>query len=258
LSQQPDAPPGAPSGGPPGGPSDTVVLPPPGDEKPERRSFWRFLKELPVLIALALAIALLIKAFLVQAFFIPSASMEPTLTRGDRVLVNKLSYRLGQPKRGDVIVFRDPYPDPCKGDSPDAGCNTSLGHKALNWFAEVFGLPTGDTRDFIKRIVALPGETIAMVDGSVYVCGQPRCEPLDKNGDPKDGRLIDFPHTSTEGPQNDDDTVPAFVVPGDEYFVLGDNRSNSSDSRTFHGVKETGIIGKAFVLVWPPTRFNGL
>jgi signal peptidase I len=245
-------------------PADTKAGPdvatPASDEPKERagRSAWRFLKELPVLIALALGIALLIKAFLVQAFYIPSASMEPTLTEGDRVLVNKLSYRFGEPKRGDVVVFKDPYPDPCDDTPNVAGCNESIPRKALNWFAEVFGLPTGDTRDFIKRIVALPGETVALDDGNVYVCDEPGCIPVDKNGKAQDGRLIDFPNTTDEGPQKDDDTYAAFVVPQDQYFVLGDNRANSSDSRSFKGIAREDIIGKAFVLIWPPTRFGGL
>jgi signal peptidase I len=241
--------------------SQEVIAPTTEEPKePKRNSALRFLKELPVLIALALGIALLIKAFLVQAFYIPSASMEPTLTRGDRVLVNKLSYRFGEPERGDVIVFRDPYPDPCEGDDAEdnAICNQSIPRRALNWFAEVFGLPTGDTRDFIKRIVGLPGETIAIRDGEVYVCDNPGCVPVDKNGKAKDGRLIDFPHTSDEGPQKDDADAPAFVVPSDEFYVLGDNRANSSDSRTFRGIPKDDVVGKAFVLIWPPTRFSGL
>jgi signal peptidase I len=237
---------------------EIITAAPDESGKPQRNSALRFLKELPVLIALALGIALLIKAFLVQAFYIPSASMEPTLTRGDRVLVNKLSYRFGEPERGDVIVFRDPYPDPCESGEESAGCNESLPRKALDWFAEVFGLPTGNTRDFIKRIVALPGETIEMVDGDVYVCGQADCDPVDKNGEPKDGRLIDFPSSDEEGPQKDDQTLAKFVVPDDQYYVLGDNRENSSDSRVFRGVEREEIVGKAFVTVWPPTRFNGL
>lgn len=241
--------------------SEQEVLAPPEEQGPrERSSALRFLKELPVLIALALGIALLIKAFLVQAFYIPSASMEPTLTRGDRVLVNKLSYRFGEPQRGDVIVFRDPYPDPC--DRPNAanrpGCDVAFPRQALNWFAEVFGLPTGDTRDFIKRIVALPGETIAMQNGEIYVCDEPGCEPLDEDGEPQDGRLIEFPHSDSEGPQNDDDNVRAFTLPDDGYYVLGDNRANSSDSRTFKAISRDDVIGRAFVLIWPPTRFNGL
>ncbi len=234
---------------------------PAAESKPKRsgRGVLKFFRELPVLIALALVIALLIKAFLVQAFYIPSASMEPTLARGDRVLVNKLSYRFGEPKRGDVVVFRDPYPDPCDSASADrSGCDAGLVRGALNWFAEAFGLPTGDTRDFIKRIAALPGETVALFDGDVFVCDAPGCVPVDRKGTPKDGELIEFAHSSDEGPQKDGDTVPAFVVPKDQYYVLGDNRANSSDSRTFSGIDRDGIVGKAFVTVWPPTRFDGL
>jgi signal peptidase I len=247
-------------------PPDETPPPPP----PERKGggALHFLKELPVLIALALGIALLIKAFLVQAFYIPSASMEPTLRQGDRVLVNKLSYRFGKPKRGDVIVFRDPYPNPCDNKSGDGAdnpgleapttCNRGIAHKILNWFAEVFGLPTGDTRDFIKRIVALPGETVALQNGDVYVCDQPKCRPVDSKGQPLDGHLVTFAHTATKGPQKDDDTVKAFHVPEGQFWVLGDNRANSSDSRVFHSIKRKTIIGKAFVVVWPPNRFTGL
>ncbi len=229
-----------------------------GPKPQRRRGALRFLKELPVLIAIALGIALLIKAFLIQAFYIPSASMEPTLDIGDRVLVNKLSYRLGDPERGDIIVFRDPYPDPCDADGDSAVCDESVLKRSLNWVAEVFGLPTGDTRDFIKRIVALPGETIAIQDGELYVCDDPGCRPLDSDGEPLDGRKVDFPRTSDEGPVLDDDDQAAFEVPDDEYYVLGDNRANSSDSRTFRGIERDEIIGKAFVLIWPATRFNTL
>jgi signal peptidase I len=221
----------------------------------------RFFKELPVLVALALGIALLIKAFLVQAFYIPSASMEPTLLEGDRVLVNKLSYRFGEPHRGDVIVFHDPYPDPCAtsaGQAAPAGCQKSVGRKVLDWFAEVFGLPTADARDFIKRIVALPGETVQIRNGHVFVCDQPDCVPLGPDGKPKDGHEINFPATADKGPRLDKDNVPAFPVPDTQYYVMGDNRGNSSDSRAFRGVDRKKIIGKAFVIVWPPTRFTGL
>lgn len=227
-----------------------------GPRRERRGGALRLLKELPVLIALALLIALLIKAFLVQAFFIPSASMEPTLHVGDRVLVNKLSYRLGEPERGDIIVFRDPYPDPCDEDGASAGCDDSLLQRSLNWIAEVFGLPTGETRDFIKRIVALPGETIAIQDGEVYVCPDPGCRPIDSEGEPFEGRKIDFPQTDEEGPQIDEDDQLAFTVPDDEYYVLGDNRANSRDSRVFRGIERDEIVGKAFVVIWPFSRFN--
>jgi signal peptidase I len=236
----------------------------PATEEAGRRpggSVLRFFKELPVLVALALGIALLIKAFLFQAFYIPSASMEPTLREGDRVLVNKLSYRFGEPKRGDVVVFHDPYPDPCQardGEQPPAGCERGVARKALDWFAEVFGLPTADTRDFIKRIVALPGETIQIENGQLYVCDKPDCVPLGPDGQIKDGHKITFASSSDSGPRPDQDNVPAFPVPKGQYYLMGDNRANSSDSRNFRGVDREKIIGKAFVLVWPLTRWSGL
>ena len=210
-----------------------------------------------MLIVLALLIALLIKAFLVQAFYIPSASMEPTLTQGDRVLVSKLSYRFGEPHRGDVVVFHSVEGDPCENSNAPR-CRQSFLRKGLNWVADVFGLPTGNTRDLIKRIVALPGETIAIRNGNLYVCDKPHCTPLDKKGKPKDGRLIEFPHSHQKGPQKDHDTEPAFRVPADSYFVMGDNRGNSADSRVFHELPRSKIIGKAFVLIWPFNRFTGL
>lgn len=240
---------------------EEVIAPPESEPKSRAGGVLRFFKELPVLVALALGIALLIKAFLVQAFYIPSASMEPTLRQGDRVLVNKLSYRFGEPQRGDVIVFHDPYPDPCEeteGQQAPAGCEQGFGRRALDWFAEVFGLPTADTRDFIKRIVALPGETIQIEDGQLYVCGEPDCVPLGPNGEPKDGRKINFESSADKGPRVDKDDVPAFPVPEGQYYVMGDNRANSSDSRNFRGIAREKIIGKAFVIVWPPTRFSGL
>ena len=240
---------------------EEVIAPPEPAPQEKGGGVLRFFKELPVLVVLALGIALLIKAFLVQAFYIPSASMEPTLREGDRVLVNKLSYRFGEPKRGDVIVFHDPYPDPCEsasGAEPPAGCERSVARRVFDWFAEIFGLPTAHTRDFIKRIVALPGETVQISDGEVYVCDEPDCVPLGPNGEPRDGRRISFETTEDSGPRLDHDDVPAFPVPEGQYYVMGDNRANSSDSRSFRGIARSKIIGKAFVVVWPPTRFRGL
>ena len=217
----------------------------------------RFLKELPVLIALALAIALLLKAFVVQAFYIEMQSMEPTLHPGERVLVSKFSYRLGDPHRGDVVIFRDPR-HPCTEGDDSPACHPGLARKTLDWLAEVFGLPTGSKDDLVKRIVGLPGETIAMHDGAVYVCSAPGCQPIDTDGHKKDGKLITFPHTATKGPQQDDADLAAFKIPSNSYYVLGDNRAQSADSRSFGSVPRKEFVGKVFVLIWPPTRFQGL
>jgi signal peptidase I len=220
----------------------------------KKRPILTFFKELPVLVALALGIALLIKALLIQAFFIPSASMEPTLRVGDRVLVNKLTYRFHEPRRGDVIVFKDPYGEircPPNRPSPNPECHKSAIRRTYDWFAELFGLPTGETKDYIKRIVARPNETLAMQDGDVYVCtcADPVADVHNR---------VDFAHTTEKGPQKDNYSMPPFHVPADNYYVLGDNRGNSSDSRIFKAISRRKIIGKAFVLLWPPNRFSGL
>ncbi len=241
------------------------VMVPVEEEGPGSKSsgVLSFLKELPVLIVLALGIALLIKAFLVQAFFIPSGSMEPTLQERDRVLVNKLTYRFREPSRGELIVFRDPFGDPCaerEGYILPEDCEKGPAGRAWEWFSELFGLPHPDgiTKDYIKRIVALPGETIEMRDGEVWVCSEPNCVPLNEDGTPRDGEHIDFPSGPEKGPQKDNYTMPPFRLGDADYFVLGDNRNNSSDSRVFRSISRDSIVGKAFVLLWPPTRFSSL
>jgi len=213
-----------------------------------KRGVVSFFKELPVLVALALGIALVIKAFLIQAFFIPSASMEPTLEIRDRVLVNKLTYRFHEPERGDVIVFHEPAGDPCARAVPQEmlpeECRRNAVQKTRDWFAELFGIPTGDiaNKDYIKRIVALPGETFEMREGVIYI----------------NGEKTDFPSSKDEGPQLDKtDWTPVTIEP-DHYFVMGDNRGNSSDSRVFGPIHRDKVVGKAFVIIWPPTRFSGL
>ena len=155
----------------------------------------------------ALLVAFLVKTFLVQAFYIPSGSMLPTLQEQDRVLVNKLSYRFGDVDRGDLIVFRGPDQAP------------------------------GEVKDLIKRVVGLPGETVEARDGQVLV----------------DGQVIDEPYLGdgiTTGPLE-----PQTVPPG-HYWVMGDNRGNSKDSRFFGAVDEDLIIGKAFVRVWPLNKIR--
>lgn len=198
-----------------------------GRKKGSGRSFW---KELPILIVVALVVAVLIKTFLIQAFFIPSGSMNDTLLEGDRVMVNKLAYRFGDPARGDVIVFNSPM-------LADGDGETIFG-ALVRHVAESLGLSSPDSA-LIKRIIALGGETIEVRNNRVYVDGEPLDEPYLKEG----SFMPDY------GP---------FTVPEGWVFVMGDNRSSSSDSRVFGPIQESEIVGRAFVRVWPPSRWGGL
>ena len=196
---------------------------------------WGFVRELPVLIIIAFAVALIIKSFVLQAFFIPSASMEPTLREGDRVLVEKISYALGNPERGHVIVFeRDVAPI-----VPVAPPEPSLRERLSNAGKELFGFSTGSTQDYIKRVVAIEGDTVLGRDGKLFVNEAEVEEPY----------LTEGKLTSDFGPIH---------IPEDHVFVMGDNRDNSDDSRGFGPVPEDRIVGHAFVLIWPPVDVSTL
>jgi signal peptidase I len=200
------------------------------EEDEDRHSF---LREVPILVLLALAVALFIKTFLVQAFFIPSSSMEPTLMPGNRVLVNKLAYRFGDLNRGDVVVFQNPN----EAQLPDRNAAEALFH----WLGEGLGFQQPENEDLIKRVIGLPGDTVEIRDHTVRVNDKPVTEPylsqqvLDTMGD--------------YGP---------VTVPDGELFVLGDNRGNSSDSRVIGFVPERNVVGRAFVIIWPPGDAGGL
>ena len=193
-------------------------------------SFVDFLKELPVLIVVAFGIALLIKTFLLQAFFIPSGSMENTLLIGDRVLVSKFLYKFTKPKYGDVIVFVSPL----QSTTPkvDHGPIGNL----FSGLSEGLGLKSSE-RDFIKRVIATEGQTVQIKDGAVTVNGKTLKEPYRFD----QSKLPDF------GP---------LTVPKDKIFVMGDNRNNSQDSRVFGPIARSSVVGRAFVLIWPPGRFK--
>jgi len=203
--------------------------------KPHRRGFFR---ELPFLIAVALVLALLVKTFLVQAFFIPSESMEPTLhgcdgCRGDRVLVNRLVYRFRDPVRGEVIVFTG------RRAGPDT---RGVFGKIKDFFTEGLGVSRPSDPDFIKRIIGLPGESLEVKDGVVHITRT-------------DGRTLtlDEPYVKVH------ETRPfgPAKVPAGEYFVMGDNRTHSGDSRYGLGtIPRHDIVGKAFVKIWPPGRMG--
>ncbi|MGH8902882.1 MAG: signal peptidase I [Egibacteraceae bacterium] len=181
--------------------------------------------ELPLLVAAAILLTFVIKTFLVQAFYIPSESMVPTLHEQDRVLVEKLSYRFRNPERGEVIVFQRP------GQREPSG-GWSLGRSAREFLAGLgLAQPAGEV-DFIKRIIGLPGDTVEVRHGTVLVNGRPLREPYAE------------PEIR--------DSSPVIVPPG-RYFMMGDNRMNSLDSRFGLGfVPRDDIIGHAFVVLWPP------
>lgn len=190
-----------------------------------------FLVELPILVLVALAVAVLIKTFLVQAFWIPSGSMVHTLEINDRVLVNKLSYVFGEPERGDVVVFDPPF-------ATDEESEPLLQAVVRN-IAESLGLQTPAVEDLIKRVIAVGGEEIEIRDNQVLIDGVPIEEPY------VDASLFmpDF------GPVQ---------VPEGSVFVMGDNRPSSQDSRRFGPIQNDSIVGRAFVRVWPFDRWGGL
>ena len=198
-----------------------------GEKSDATRAFW---KELPVLIVVALVVAVLIKTFLVQAFFIPSASMRDTLLEGDRVMVNKLAYRFGDVSPGDVIVFDSPLQEEGDGENLLGAIVRNVG--------EALGLSTPDTA-LIKRVIGVGGDTIEIRDNAVLV----------------NGRQIDEPYLSASVRMAD---YGPFEVPAGHVFVMGDNRNQSEDSRRFGPVPESDVIGQAFVRVWPPSRWGGL
>ena len=192
------------------------------------RSFWR---ELPLLIVIGLTIAVLLKTFVVQAFYIPSSSMEETLDVNDRVVVSKLSYRFGDIERGDVVVFDDPRR---AADSRDE----SLLAAVVRNLAESVGLST-PASEIIKRVVALPGETVEVRDGVVSVDGMEILEPY----------ATRFASRESYGPE---------VVSRGHVFVMGDNRPLSQDSRSFGPISVDDIVGRAFAVIWPPGSWRRL
>lgn len=200
------------------------------EEKEERGGLLSFFRELPGLILVAFVLALLIKTFLVQAFYIPSASMVPTLQVGDRVLVNKLVYDFGVPQRNDIIVFEDP-----NAVQPEQGFFEGI----WDWLTEGLGFATEAEQDFIKRVIGLPGDRLEVKDGEVIINGEPFQE----------APLV----------QVDESNFGPVTIEEDKVFVMGDNRANSSDSRSLlQQIPYDKIVGKAFILLWPPSRVEWL
>jgi signal peptidase I len=199
---------------------------PEAPEQPRRRSF---IAELPGLLLTALVIAVVIKTFLLQPFWIPSESMLPTIEVNDRVMVNKLAYRWGEPQRGDVVVFRDPRQEEVEESLPEAVIRSVL---------EAVGIRTRGDEDLIKRVVGLPGETIEVRNNQVVV-----------NGTPLEEAYL---------PQVFMPDEPPVTVGPDEVFVMGDNRDASFDSRRFGPIPLDDLVGEAFVTIWPISHLGGL
>ena len=191
-----------------------------GEKKKPALPFWL---ELPLLILAALLIAVVIKTFFFQAFWIPSSSMEDTLQINDRVMVNKLAYRFGDLQRGHVVVFDDP-----RGEgTPQETVIEAARRNTL----EAIGLSIPRS-EFIKRVIGLPGERVEIVDNQVLI----------------DGVAIDEPYLKTGSVMPDFGPI---IVPPGEMFVMGDNRNASQDSRYFGAVRTDTIVGRAFVIMWP-------
>ena len=201
----------------------------------------RALVETVVIIVVALAAAVLIRLFLVQAFYVPSGSMENTLLPSDRIVASKITTHFSGVQRGQVVVFKDPggwlpAPEPAPGGF--SGAIHSL-------FTFIGLLPSDSGSDLVKRVIGVGGDHIVCCDkdGHIELNGKSLIEPYIKPGDTTDQVLFDV------------------VVPKDSIFVMGDNRSNSRDSR-YHlrvhdgGVPVNDVVGNVFVTVWPLSRFT--
>jgi signal peptidase I len=184
-----------------------------------------------MLVIVALVVAFLLRTFVVQVFYIPSSSMVPTLAIDDRMVVEKLSYRVREPERGDVVVFRAAEPQrPVERPFPE---------RITRGLGQFVGIVPLDASDLVKRVIGLPGDEISIVDGVLHIEGVPYAESYVEPA-----------------------TIPDFgpvVVPADTLFFLGDNRRNSADSRGSLGfVARDRVVGRAFAVVWPRENLGSL
>ena len=198
----------------PMGPVDAVAAsgPVPVAAPPPGPPRWRWWLEWVAVVLVALVLAFGVRTYVAQMFYIPSGSMLPTLQVGDRIVVDKLSYHLHGVHRGDIVVFRRPP------------------------------LEHADYSDLVKRVIGLPGDTVSSVDGRVYIDGKPLSEPWLPTPVP-----VTSPSPVAEGFS----LSRPYTVPAGKYFVMGDNRTNSEDSRYFGPIPANLIVGKMAFVAWP-------
>jgi signal peptidase I len=215
------------------------------DNKRRVMPLWQ---ELPLLVIVSFCVAVLVRSFLVQAFEIPSGSMEDTLQISDRVLVNKIVYETRPPHRGDVVVFRGTERwAPENVDEAPGGMLDRIG----DTLGDLVGVSRPGEKDFIKRVIGVPGDRIYCCDeGRVVVNGVPIDEPYLASNNAID--LLPTPGIC--GPRQ----FAEVVVPPGELFVMGDNRGVSQDSRCQGTVPIDNVVGRAFFLVWPPSHWGGV
>ena len=198
--------------------------------KKSGKSGHNSLVELVIIVVVALGLALGIQAFLVKPFRIPSESMVPTLEVGQRVLVDRVSFRFSNPDRGDIVVFKPPHGadlNACGVRHPsDQPCPKET--------------PERSDTNFIKRVVGLPGDHLKVLEGSVYINGKRQKESFARL-DPECG-TCNLPLEIT--------------IPEDHYYMMGDNRGQSADSREWGPVPKKWMIGRAFMTYWPPGRIG--
>jgi len=190
-------------------------------EPPKDEASARWIVELVAVVVVAVLVALLLRTFVVATYSIPSGSMEPTLQIGDRIVVDKLSYHLHGIGRGDIVVFSTPPTENCAGPP---------------------------VSDLVKRVIALPGEIIALEDGRVLINGRLYPEPFL----PPNLRNDTYPGPST---------APyalhhAYRVPAGDVYVMGDNRPDSCDSRYWGPIRQSTIVGKVDLRIWPLSRIG--
>jgi signal peptidase I len=216
-----------------------------------RRKEMPLWQELPLLLVVAFCLAVLIRTFLVQAFYIPSGSMEKTLLVKDRVLVNKVVYDMRDPVRGEIVVFRGT--DNWAPEVTETVSNT-FAAKLGRTVGDLVGVSRPGERDFIKRVIGLPGDKVACCDdrGRITVNGDGIDESYIAEGFNSDLNQPPNPNQCTSR------RFTEITVPDGEMFVMGDHRSVSQDARCQGPVPIKNIIGRAFVIVWPSSRFTSL